>query len=170
VTCPRTSTVGAYVLGALEPGEHAEFATHLEHCGNCHTEFDRLAALPRVLSCLSLEEVERLGAPDGAEVTRRLVQLYEQRWGVGPATAQSYVKGDVLTCVLEGGFSRMEQSLLDWGRGAVVQRTRDKLYRGLRGQHVSAVEQVVGRPVRTCVAATDDASQTTVLTFVFERG
>ena len=170
MTCRRTSTVGAYVLGALERAEHAELATHLERCGNCHAEFDRLTALPGVLSRLSLEEVERLGAPDGAEVTRRLVQLYEQRWGFGPATEQSYLTGDVLTCVLEGGFSRVEQSVLDRGRGEVVHQTRDQRCRVLRDQHVAAVEQIVGRPVRTCVAATDDASRTTVLTFVFERG
>jgi anti-sigma factor RsiW len=61
VTCPRTISLGAYVLGALEREERAELEAHLESCATCRAELDHLAPLPELLSSLSVEEAERLG-------------------------------------------------------------------------------------------------------------
>jgi len=61
LTCPRTISLGAYVLGALENGERAELESHLEVCPACRLELDRLASLPDLLSRLSADEAERLG-------------------------------------------------------------------------------------------------------------
>jgi anti-sigma factor RsiW len=64
MTCPRTVALGAYVLGALEREERAELEAHLDSCAICREELDRLAPLPGLLSRLSVEEAERLGAPE----------------------------------------------------------------------------------------------------------
>ena len=56
MACPRTIAIGAYVLGALEPGEAAELAGHVTLCATCRAEVDRLGQLPRLLSSLSLED------------------------------------------------------------------------------------------------------------------
>jgi anti-sigma factor RsiW len=61
VTCPRAICLGAYVLGALDRKERAELGAHLESCPTCRAELDHLAPLPELLSCLSVEEAERLG-------------------------------------------------------------------------------------------------------------
>jgi anti-sigma factor RsiW len=66
VTCPRTISLGAYVLGALEWKERAELEAHLESCATCRAELDRLAPLPELLSRLSVEEAERLGPGSSA--------------------------------------------------------------------------------------------------------
>jgi hypothetical protein len=66
VSCPRTIALGAYVLGALERDERAELEAHLEVCPVCRAELERLAPLPGLLSRLSVEEAERLGAEEAA--------------------------------------------------------------------------------------------------------
>ena len=40
----------AYVLGALDPGQRAEFERHLEGCPLCQAQVDELAALPAALA------------------------------------------------------------------------------------------------------------------------
>jgi anti-sigma factor RsiW len=50
--------LGAYVLGALAPGERAELEAHLASCGECRDELASLAGIPGLLSRLSLEEVD----------------------------------------------------------------------------------------------------------------
>jgi Putative zinc-finger len=72
VTCPRTVALGAYVLGALEREERSGLEGHLEMCGICRDELDRLAPLPGLLSRLSAEEAGRLLEPAFAEDPRPL--------------------------------------------------------------------------------------------------
>jgi Putative zinc-finger len=56
MTCPSTVTLGAYLLGALDPQERYEFETHLGGCETCRTELVRLAPLPGMLNQISLDD------------------------------------------------------------------------------------------------------------------
>lgn len=56
MTCPSTVTLGAYLLGALDPQERYEFESHLGGCETCRTELIRLAPLPGMLNQISLED------------------------------------------------------------------------------------------------------------------
>jgi hypothetical protein len=50
VICPDTTLdLGAYVLGALEPGDRRRVEEHLQRCPACAAELAELAALPRLL-------------------------------------------------------------------------------------------------------------------------
>lgn len=40
--CPRSESVGAYLLGALDEQEHGSFDEHLRDCGDCRRDVDRL--------------------------------------------------------------------------------------------------------------------------------
>ena len=50
-------------------------------------------------------------------------------------------------CVLRGGFSRVEQTLLEGGRGAVVIQQRLEFQELMRGRFESVIEQATGRTV-----------------------
>jgi uncharacterized protein YbcI len=51
------------------------------------------------------------------------VQLARAVYGRGPTCAKSYYQDDLVVCVLRGGFSRVEETLLEGGRGpAVIQQ------------------------------------------------
>jgi hypothetical protein len=81
MTCPRTIALGAYVLGALDRGERAELEKHLETCGVCREELDRLAPLPGLLSRLTVSEAEVLDVaePEPAELDPAEVDPAEPR-------------------------------------------------------------------------------------------
>jgi Putative zinc-finger len=64
MTCPRTIALGAYVLGALEREERSGLEAHLETCGICRDELDRLAPLPGLLSRLTIDEAEVLATAE----------------------------------------------------------------------------------------------------------
>jgi anti-sigma factor RsiW len=50
VTCPDAAAdLGAYALGALEPGERRRVEEHLAHCPACAAEMAEFAALPALL-------------------------------------------------------------------------------------------------------------------------
>lgn len=63
-SCTQTVTLGAYLLGALEPHERYEFETHIASCDNCRTELIRLAPLPGMLNQISVEDFDE-GLPPG---------------------------------------------------------------------------------------------------------
>lgn len=57
MTCPETIATGAYVLGALDPGERLELERHLRDCASCREALLRFANLPGLLHALTLEEI-----------------------------------------------------------------------------------------------------------------
>jgi uncharacterized protein YbcI len=46
-----------------------------------------------------------------------MVALLKEFYGRGPTRAKSYYQDDLVVCVLRGGFSRVEETLLEGGRG-----------------------------------------------------
>lgn len=58
--------VGAYVLGALEPGERALFEEHLTLCPRCSGELKSLSALAGFLNTVPAETAIRMAAPQTA--------------------------------------------------------------------------------------------------------
>jgi hypothetical protein len=60
VSCPLRISLGAYVLGALEPPERDAVDLHLAECDECRAELERLLPLPRYLSSLGPADVARL--------------------------------------------------------------------------------------------------------------
>ena len=54
----------AYVLGALEPGERAEFETHLAICGECRDEVTAFAPIPGLLARVDPGEVGETPLPE----------------------------------------------------------------------------------------------------------
>ena len=48
--CHVREELGAYVLGALDPGEHDAVTAHLRECAECREERDLLAGLPPLIA------------------------------------------------------------------------------------------------------------------------
>ena len=59
MTCPDvTLDLGAYVLGALEPGERRRVEEHLQECSACAAELTELAALPGLLARVDAADLD----------------------------------------------------------------------------------------------------------------
>jgi uncharacterized protein YbcI len=76
-----------------------------------------------------------------------LVGLLKEYYGHGPSRAKSYYQDDLVVCLLRGGFSRVEKTLLDGGRGEAVIQQRMEFQEVMRARFIEVVEQATGRGV-----------------------
>ncbi|MEV4671111.1 MULTISPECIES: anti-sigma factor family protein [Actinomadura] len=80
----RTS-LGVYVLGALDPGERSQVEGHLERCPACRDELAGLAGLPALLGRVEREQLEELAGPPPELLDGLLARAAERRRGpLGP--------------------------------------------------------------------------------------
>ena len=76
-----------------------------------------------------------------------LVALLKEYYGRGPTRAKSYYEDDLVVCVLRGGFSRVEQTLLEGGRGGAVIQQRMEFQELMRDRFVAVIEAATARQV-----------------------
>ena len=76
-----------------------------------------------------------------------MVALLKEFYGRGPTRAKSYYADDLVVCVLRGGFSRVEQTLLEGGRGSSVIQQRMEFQDLMRKRFEGVIEAATGRRV-----------------------
>ena len=87
---------------------------------------------------------------DGAArtaISDGMVALLKEFYGVGPTQAKTYYNDDLVVCLMRGGFTRVEQTLLEGGRTAAVIQQRMEFQEVMRPRFVSVIEDATGRPV-----------------------
>ena len=68
-------------------------------------------------------------------------------YGRGPTRAKTYYEDDLVVCLLRGGFSRVEQTLLEGGRGSAVIQQRMEFQELMRERFANVIELATGRHV-----------------------
>jgi uncharacterized protein YbcI len=81
------------------------------------------------------------------EISDGLVALLKEFYGRGPTRAKSYYEDDLVVCLLRGGFTRVEQTLLEGGRGSSVVQQRMDFQHLMRRRFEEVVERATGRRV-----------------------
>jgi uncharacterized protein YbcI len=76
-----------------------------------------------------------------------MVALLKEYYGHGPTRTKSYYSDDLVVCVLRGGFSRVEETLLEGGRGAAVIQQRMEFQELMRLRFEEVIESATGRRV-----------------------
>jgi len=76
-----------------------------------------------------------------------MVALLKEFYGHGPTRAKSYYVDDLVVCVLRGGFTRVEQTLLQGGRGAAVIQQRMAFQDLMRDRFAAVIENATGQRV-----------------------
>jgi uncharacterized protein YbcI len=76
-----------------------------------------------------------------------IVALLKEFYGRGPTRTKSYYQDDLVVCLLRGGFSRVEQTLLEGGRGSSVIQQRMEFQEVMRGRFQAVIERATGRRV-----------------------
>ena len=66
-------SLGAYVLGALDPADRSRVDAHLAGCADCRDELASFAALPGLLGRVSRSEVESEPVDPGPQLLERLL-------------------------------------------------------------------------------------------------
>ena len=84
-----------------------------------------------------------------AAITREMVRIKSESYGKGATEAKSYQCDNFLFCVLKGGLTRVEQTLLSHDDQDLVRHVRMR-YQTLEGDaFTQAVERLSGRRVLT---------------------
>jgi uncharacterized protein YbcI len=98
-------------------------------------------------------------SPQSADITPRahgdvltaisdgMVALLKEFYGRGPTRTKSYYEDDLVVCLLRGGFTRVERTLLEGGRGESVIQQRMDFQDVMRSRFQGVVEEATGRRV-----------------------
>jgi uncharacterized protein YbcI len=86
-------------------------------------------------------------AQDVSGITHALVGLHTEYYGQGPTKARSYMLGDALVSILEGGFTTVEKTLMAEGKALAVHHVRRSFQSAMEGRFRAAVEDATGRKV-----------------------
>jgi uncharacterized protein YbcI len=80
-------------------------------------------------------------------ISEGLVALLKDYYGKGPTQAKTYYEDDIVVCLLRGGFTAVEQTLLEGGRGGAVIEQRMAFQDVMRQRFEAVVEHATGRRV-----------------------
>jgi len=76
------------------------------------------------------------------------VRLHKEYYGKGPEQARTHIAGgDAVFCILRGGFTVIERTLIDDGKADDVERMRRSFQDTMRHPFVAVVEDATGRKV-----------------------
>ena len=81
------------------------------------------------------------------QVSDGMVALLKEYYGVGPTQTKTYYSDDLVVCLLRGGFTRVEKTLLEGGRGFAVIQQRMEFQEVMRDRFVQVIEAATGRRV-----------------------
>jgi uncharacterized protein YbcI len=109
------------------------------------------------------EDAERLTQPDWlkdvdsdqrdrppsvrAEVSNAMVGLKKDFYGKGPTKAKAFFNDNYVFCVMEGGLTRNEQTLIERGHEDLVRTYRLRFQEAMEGPTVEAIQRITGRSV-----------------------
>ena len=81
------------------------------------------------------------------QISDGIVALLKEFYGRGPERTKTYLSDDLVVCLLRGGFTRVEQTLLEGGHGEDVIRQRMAFQQVMRHRFEDVVEHATGRKV-----------------------
>jgi uncharacterized protein YbcI len=119
----------------------------------------------------SFESHQIAGVGDGelsAEISRRMVQLHKEYFGKGPTKARTYITEELVVCVLEGGFSKGERTLVAHGKEDAIVHQREAVQEVVRERFIEIVEELLARNVASFISGVDAVTQTSAEVFVLE--
>src|SRR3954449_12093377 len=82
-----------------------------------------------------------------AAISNAMVGLKKAYYGKGPVKAKTYVNDNIIFCVLQGGLTRTEETLLSVGEERLIRQFRLRFQEAMSEPTTEAVEQLTGRKV-----------------------
>lgn len=82
-----------------------------------------------------------------ADISNAMVGLKKQYYGKGPTQAKTYINDNYVFCVLQGGLTRNEETLLEHGQQDLVRQYRLRFQEAMKETTMKAVEEITGRRV-----------------------
>lgn len=104
------------------------------------------------------------------EISNAISRLHKDFVGRGPTNSRTTIDGNLVVCLLEGGYTRAEQTLTANDKSDVVHAGRLGLQGAMRQAMIAAVEQTTGRRVHSFMSANDLEQGLQVEVFVLTPG
>ncbi len=82
-----------------------------------------------------------------AQISTGLVQLHSRYYGKGPTKAKTHLLNDTVVCILRGGFTTVERTLIDTGALESVYQMRRSFQQAMESDFRRIVEEATGRKV-----------------------
>jgi uncharacterized protein YbcI len=109
------------------------------------------------------EDVQRLIEPDHlasvesgdpdrrqslrADISNAMVGLKKEFYGKGPTKAKTFLNDNYVFCVMEGGLTRNEETLIGRGHEDLVRSYRLRFQEAMEDPTVEAIQRITGRKV-----------------------
>ena len=103
-------------------------------------------------------------------ISNRMVQLHKRYYGKGPTKARSYIMGDLVVCLMRGGFTTAEETLIGSGRADLVHQQRSEFQMALKNEFTTAIVEATGRRVTAFMSNSHVDPPLIVEIFVLEPG
>lgn len=88
-----------------------------------------------------------------SRISNRIVAIVKDRLGRGPTRARTFIRDNLVVCLLEDSLTRPERSLVAGGKGDWVQQLRTQLQDTMEADLRAAVEETLGRRVVAFMSA-----------------
>jgi uncharacterized protein YbcI len=82
-----------------------------------------------------------------AAISESLVSLHREYYGKGPTKAKTFLVDDTVLCLLQGGFTVVEKTLIDDGREHAVHDIRRTFQATMKERFTTVVQEALGRKV-----------------------
>ena len=82
-----------------------------------------------------------------SEISNAMVGLKKEFYGKGPTKAKTFLNDNYVFCVMEGGLTRNEQTLIDCGHEDLVRTYRLRFQEAMEAPTVEAVQRITDRSV-----------------------
>jgi uncharacterized protein YbcI len=111
------------------------------------------------------------GSPRGevlASISTGLVRLHSRYYGKGPTKAKTYLVNDTVICILRGGFTTVERTLIDEGNVDAVYQIRRSFQQAMEDHFTTVVEGAMERKVIAYMSQIHQNPDLAVEIFVLE--
>jgi uncharacterized protein YbcI len=129
------------------------------------------AGSPADISRGLVRDETRRGSARGevlASISTGLVGLHSRYYGKGPTKAKTYLVDDTVICILRGGFTTVERTLIDEGRVDTVYEIRRSFQQAMEEQFTTVVEEATDRKVIAYMSQIHQDPDLAVEIFVLE--
>jgi uncharacterized protein YbcI len=82
-----------------------------------------------------------------AEISNAMVGLMKDFYGKGPTKAKTFLNDNYVFCVMEGGLTRNEETLIQRGQEDLVRNYRLRFQEAMEEPTVEAIQRITGRSV-----------------------
>lgn len=101
-------------------------------------------------------------------ISTRIAQIYKTAYGRGPTKIAAYLLPELVVVLIEDLNTQAQGTLLDAGQDEHVETSHRRLYESMASDMSTAVEGVLGRTVRGCVAGFNARLNAATTTFLLD--